>query len=1074
MRQTNMQNSRGVALLLALFVLVIFSVLGMAMLSNVNQELKMSKNFENSERALKIAEAGVQIARSSFFDPALVASTGTKEVTSVDGFIMGGYFLTRLESNFRGNEKWTQWRHDEGLSGNNNESEITVPLRTVWFTNSSGINGSWTGNTFYVNNIYSIVARGTYFPIEGASGTLVRAHDEYTGKQKVDKDDPAFANPYYWTYDKALNDTALAVTYPFNGPVNYAVGMSPMVSFSDYTTKINTDGKLGEVIIQQTLYFAYSGSSTDLSSSADTTSTVRLRAANALCNMTNNGEPVKSLWEFDTGMHGIGTAPAFFDPDPDTPGDEIIYFAVISRGKPGSAGALDLNAADVNESRAYPSLATDDPEQLYLFAVVDTTGRVSSCTSTGTYTVKWAHPFPDPDVAEWTDYPTEHATGTNGQRPPYIRRPSDMTPFLPEEDLLADYRDGPGYNGRNSGAGKSSYDRQWNQIRGNFMGGEPAVSPPVVKALYRLNSGEFSAERADALAGNGNPDDPLIDIYLTYSALTRVSFLRPASSPWVSHWFWDKVKGYQGDGWSMPGYRKPNECHTYVIALRDRVVRNGSAWNWNSAKSRFPTFKWTYKVPGWDPDQTDQRPPNGYGVYNWDTWYGGSVAPMINTLAWNQDATKWGEVKSGSDKLAGDANLYTILYPYYKSAGFVHGGAERNDTSTGRKGPKINEGSPVNFSGDSWTDTRVMISSVRDTWEDYMEGKQTNPLWQAMATGVNPYFSNPSRSNPVEPYWTHQNAAADPNTVDALGHSLITYNAALKAQYPANTNKIGFPRPYQWWEALWAANVRGAADAAPQSLYSQGWAGVVSGSKDTSLDVDVEGETSAMCKECLNTQGLMVFAFNHDLDSTGDHDGNDADDREDLRIHGINATTGVHQWDYHMAASLAGDDSNSTPAIANNRVFVAYEKFGNKTVNKGENRQVILQVLSAEDGSAEQSITVDSEADAIIMPPTIANGAVYVGTYSFGSPRTLGDGNKKNDYIRLFAMSPVLRLVSTGIYPMEYRSYTTIDEIDYKQFLDQNSTTFSQDPSIRQLQVWITGTSSKWEEVREMISPPNP
>ena len=70
MRETMVHNSRGVALLAALFVLMVMSILGIGMLANVDEDLKISKNHENSERALKIAEAGIQIARSTFFDPA--------------------------------------------------------------------------------------------------------------------------------------------------------------------------------------------------------------------------------------------------------------------------------------------------------------------------------------------------------------------------------------------------------------------------------------------------------------------------------------------------------------------------------------------------------------------------------------------------------------------------------------------------------------------------------------------------------------------------------------------------------------------------------------------------------------------------------------------------------------------------------------------------------------------------------------------------------------------------------------------------------------------------------------------
>ncbi len=84
----------------------------------------------------------------------------------------------------------------------------------------------------------------------------------------------------------------------------------------------------------------YAGGSTSTSTDTDTDSTIRLRAVNPLCNTTdptNNSENpprTQNIWEYNTGLHGIATeAPAFFDPSPDQPGDELVHFAVVDMGK---------------------------------------------------------------------------------------------------------------------------------------------------------------------------------------------------------------------------------------------------------------------------------------------------------------------------------------------------------------------------------------------------------------------------------------------------------------------------------------------------------------------------------------------------------------------------------------------------------------------------------------------------------------------------------------------------------------------------------------------------------------------
>jgi hypothetical protein len=149
-----------------------------------------------------------------------------------------------------------------------------------------------------------------------------------------------------------------------------------------------------------------------------------------------------------------------------------------------------------------------------------------------------------------------------------------------------------------------------------------------------------------------------------------------------------------------------------------------------------------------------------------------------------------------------------------------------------------------------------------------------------------------------------------------------------------------------------------------------------------------------------------------------------------------------------------------------------------------DNRRALLEALDVETGERLQQTVVDPDADAVILSPTIANGVVYVGTYDYAGQYgtevnkncgAIGTADRwtctdtSDDYIRLFAMSPVLRLVSTGIYPMEYKdrgsltNYSTIlkdEQADYEIGVKS---------SRRKLQVWISGGESKWEEVRDTI-----
>ena len=1066
MKLTPLQNSRGVALLAALFVLMVMSILSIGMLANVDEDIKISKNLERSERALKIAESGLQIARATFFDPAEkeLGLDETRELHSVNGFIHGGYFLAQLTSGFSGREKWTQWRYDIGLSGNNVESEITAPLRRVWVTNDRGVNGSWSGDTFYANNLYGVVATGVYLPIESGGDTDVRAHHEYTGRKNI------------WSGTGA--DKSVIATGSTSDAL-YAVDMSPMTTYTEYGGD--------DVRDTQVLYFTYAGNASSIASTAaDTTSTVRLRASDAMNDMDDN-------WEFDTKIHGIGTAPAFFDlnPEDDTDDDKLIYFAVLSMGShdyaplpSGQSNVRDLNGIDGRDNTSYPSEAQDVPEQIYLFAVID---------HGSTYTLKWSRPFPDPDVVEWTDYPTEHATGTKGQSAPYVGRPSDIRTYLPEDDLIVDYRDGPG------GMRASAYgtDNQWNQVRGNIFaaqGTAPAVSPPIVNVLYKKADGSLTEKREEA----ADPLDPIIDVYLLYALLSRVTLYNQPS--WIPapgdarHVFFENVQNVHGTaGWGAGGYRKPNAMQTRIMALRDHFVRDGSGWNWKAAKSRFPEFKWNYRVPGYDPNPTDSIPADGYGEYSWDAWFVGQVAPMIMNHVKNSEDSDADDRRGDADdyganfngmSVAGSKNMYTVLYPYFKSTGFPTGEGGNNDNTSNAQGPTVAQGAPSDFSAQGWLDARLMMAAFRDTWDDYIAGNRTN------ISGVN--NANPELSNPVEPYWYYSSYdnTNGPHADDYKyqdGNATVNYNASytdeagvtgMVAPFPAGV-QVGFPRPYIWSESIWNTNVRDAAtdataDPPDWSLYKQGWeeAGFTSTTKDTSGDVDIESETAAMCKTCLNEDGLMVLTFNHDLETSPT---NATWNREDLRLHGINSRTGLHIWDYHIATSYSGDNANNTPAIANNKVFVAYMMFGAET--NADNRKAKIVVLDANDGTPiDEPRNIDEDADAVILSPTIANGMAYVATYDFNG--TTDSTNTGNDDIRLFAMSPMVRLVSTGIYPASQMdvdtSSGTITDFNYTDTFKDTDVDYGIKPvrtARRRIQVWVSGDTSRWEEVKEEIIP---
>jgi hypothetical protein len=128
-----------------------------------------------------------------------------------------------------------------------------------------------------------------------------------------------------------------------------------------------------------------------------------------------------------------------------------------------------------------------------------------------------------------------------------------------------------------------------------------------------------------------------------------------------------------------------------------------------------------------------------------------------------------------------------------------------------------------------------------------------------------------------------------------------------------------------------------------------------------------------------------------------------------LRIHAINARTGfgrgvsgatiTHLWDYDNPAVLSGDVFNATPALAGSLVYMLYVS------PSGGGRTAQLNILHSNDGTPVPTspLTIDTDCDGADIAPSVANDAIYVGTYD--------DVDKIQ---RVFALSPSVWLLSTG------------------------------------------------------------
>lgn len=70
-----LRDERGIALVIALLVMVILTVLGIAVIMNVNTEIMISSNAKDSKQAFYTAEAGLQAGMGQLPNRAAFAAT---------------------------------------------------------------------------------------------------------------------------------------------------------------------------------------------------------------------------------------------------------------------------------------------------------------------------------------------------------------------------------------------------------------------------------------------------------------------------------------------------------------------------------------------------------------------------------------------------------------------------------------------------------------------------------------------------------------------------------------------------------------------------------------------------------------------------------------------------------------------------------------------------------------------------------------------------------------------------------------------------------------------------------------
>jgi outer membrane protein assembly factor BamB len=460
----------------------------------------------DSTEAFFAADAGLEAGKLAFERTNQVFG-----IPRLSGRVGDAAFTVRPGVGNFGDESWLQWSHDERASRRNPESAIGANLRLGWTTQASPArNGASIGTSFYVTNLFTVVASGLIYtsyenPADGS--VQLAAFDELDGS-------------LYWTTESlGLLGDGVRLAAP------------------------------GAVEETDTLYLC-------LTSSTDAAGTVRLLALL----VSPAGASVK--WTFDTGMHGIATPPAIYNPDLTTGGEEIVYFGVVETP---AWNLLSLGSAQVQPFR------DDAPEGVFVFAVRDDGPRSSPQVG------KWLHPFPDPEIAARTDYPTEPWPAVSGP----VTRPSRVAPFPPEDDLVIDYLN---TTGTDFG------------VRGDVyvMFDPHSLGPPVLD-----------------VRDGGTPSDPgddVIDIFVYYTAVV------------------DRDVSWAAYGETVPSSRQVR-WQAELAALRD------------TPSARFPQLKWTANPPPHDPTAGDGIASEDYGASNWDTFFEQQVAPVVTRTRVNDDGT---------------------------------------------------------------------------------------------------------------------------------------------------------------------------------------------------------------------------------------------------------------------------------------------------------------------------------------------------------------------------------------------------------------------------------------------------
>src|SRR3972149_1721273 len=70
-----LKEERGIALVIALLIMVVLTVLGIAVIMNVNTEINISENAKTSKQVFYVAESGLQAGMNQL--PSLSAFSGT-------------------------------------------------------------------------------------------------------------------------------------------------------------------------------------------------------------------------------------------------------------------------------------------------------------------------------------------------------------------------------------------------------------------------------------------------------------------------------------------------------------------------------------------------------------------------------------------------------------------------------------------------------------------------------------------------------------------------------------------------------------------------------------------------------------------------------------------------------------------------------------------------------------------------------------------------------------------------------------------------------------------------------------